>query len=101
VVIVQVSITPIGTANPSVSQYVAACHEVLRSQKDLRWQLTPMGTIIEGELQRVLEVIAQMHEVPFDKGAVRVSTLIKIDDRRDKQASMEAKVRAVEDRFLS
>lgn len=97
--IVQVSITPIGTGNPSISHYVAACHEILRGHPDIKWQLTPMGTIIEGDLARVLEIIALMHEAPFAKGAVRVSTLIKIDDRRDKLATMEAKVRAVEDKF--
>jgi len=58
-----------------------------------------MGTIIEGDLPRILEVIVLMHEVPFAKGALRVSTLIKIDDRRDKEATMEGKVQAVEEKL--
>lgn len=84
--IVEVSIAPLGTRSPSISDYVAACHDVLQSFPDIQWQLTPMGTVLEGELPRILDVILKMHEVPFTKGAVRVSTIVKIDDRRDKQA---------------
>ena len=40
-----------------------------------------------------------MHEVPFEKGALRVSTMVKIDDRRDKPASMHQKVKSVEDKL--
>lgn len=97
--IVNVSIAPLGTNSPSISPYVAACHEVLRRHPELKWQLTPMGTIIEGDLTRIIEVISLMHEVPFTKGAVRVSTLIKIDDRRDKVATMADKVQAVEEKL--
>lgn len=97
--IVNVSISPIGTGSPSISHYVAECHQVLRRYPELKWQLTPMGTIIEGDLKRIIEVITFMHEAPFNKGAVRVSTLIKIDDRRDKEATMEGKVQAVVDKL--
>ena len=36
-----------------------------------------------------------MHEVPFQSGALRVGTTIRIDDRRDKELTMEGKVQAV------
>jgi len=98
--IVHVSITPIGTGSTSISPYVAACHTVLRAKPNLKWQLTPMGTIIEGELSDILSVIQEMHEVPFAKGALRVSTQIKIDDRRDTPASMAAKVASVEEKLI-
>jgi uncharacterized protein (TIGR00106 family) len=54
-----------------------------------------MGTIIQGPLGRVLELVQQMHEIPFNMGAKRVSTTISIDDRRDKLATIESKVKAV------
>jgi len=93
--IVEVSIAPLGTANPSVSAYVAACLRILRDS-GLKHQLNPMGTVIEGDLDVILAVIARMHEVPFAKGASRVSTLIKIDDRRDSRGhSMQGKVAVV------
>ena len=59
-----------------------------------------MGTVIEGDLDSVLRVIRQMHEAPFKAGALRVSTLIKIDDRRDHpEHTMAEKIRAVEEKL--
>jgi len=36
-----------------------------------------------------------MHQVPFKKGAKRVVTTMKIDDRRDKKGTLEGKKKAV------
>ncbi len=97
--IVEVTIVPLGTGSTSVSQYVADCHKVLRDTTDVKWTLTPMSTILEGDLDQIMTLIRNMHEVPFEKGAGRVSTSIKIDDRRDKEATMEKKLQAVEDKL--
>ncbi len=95
--IVEFSIVPLGTGSTSLSAYVADCEKVLREESaGLHYELTAMGTIVEGDLDRILAVIRRMHEVPFARGALRVSTSIKIDDRRDKKASMAQKVKAVE-----
>ena len=97
--VVEVSITPLGTAGTGVSAFVAGCLKVLE-KTGLRHQLTPMGTVIEGDIGEILEVVRQMHEEPFLAGAGRVSTLIKIDDRRDKERhTMEGKVRSVEEKL--
>lgn len=93
--IVEVRISPVGMGT-SLSKYVAGCYKVLQEENELKHQLTPMGTIIEGDLDKILAVIRKMHEVPFHNGAGRVSTTIMIDDRRDREASMEAKVAAVQ-----
>ena len=97
--IVEVTIVPMGTATTSLSRYVADCHKVLMAAEDLKYELNPMGTVIEGQLPRILEVIRQMHEVPFAAGAGRVSTLIRIDDRRDIKSSMAAKIQAVKEKL--
>lgn len=93
--IAEVVIVPLGTGSTSLSDYVAACEDVLKKERDIRYQLTPMGTIIEGELKDIVNAVMKMHEVPFEKGAMRVSTTIRIDDRRDKKATMEQKVISV------
>ncbi|AIK39435.1 thiamine-binding protein [Bacillus pseudomycoides] len=94
--IVDVSIIPVGTGNPSVSEYVAEVQKVLEKNADrVKYQLTPMNTVIEGDLPVLLEVIQQMHEVPYTKGAKRVATTIRIDDRRDKESTMEKKLNSV------
>lgn len=96
--IVDVTVIPIGTDSPSVSGYVADIQRVLMKYEEkgqIRFQLTPMNTIIEGELPVLFEVIQAMHEVPFEKGLVRVATNIRIDDRRDVNRKMEEKVQRV------
>ncbi|QHT61490.1 MTH1187 family thiamine-binding protein [Paenibacillus lycopersici] len=98
--IVQVTIVPLGTSSPSVGAYVAAVIDVLREAPEpIHYELTPMSTIIEGELDNLLAVVRRMHEVPFEHGAMRVSTSITIDDRRDKKGSMEQKLKSVEEKL--
>lgn len=96
--IVDVTVIPVGTKTASVSEYVADIHRVLKKYEEMgkiRYQLTPMNTIIEGELPLLFEVIQAMHEVPFEKGLARVCTNIRIDDRRDIERKMEDKVERV------
>ena len=94
-VVAEVSIIPIGTGDTGLSRYIASCLKVIEDSKDLSYRLTPMGTVIEGSLDNVLEVVRKMHEVPFNEGALRVVTYLKIDDRRDKPATMAGKVESV------
>lgn len=92
--IAEVSVVPIGTSGTSVSKYVAGAVTILK-ESGLKYKLTPMGTVIEGELKDVLAVITKMHETPFEKDAQRVYTVIKIDDRRDVRGEMDKKVQSV------
>ncbi len=97
--IVDVTVIPIGTNGPSVSDYVADIQDILEGFKEegkINYKLTPMSTIIEGELPTLMHVIQVIHEAPFQKGLHRVATNIRIDDRRDKSVQMDDKLRAVE-----
>lgn len=98
--IVDITIIPVGTNEPSVSQHVADIHNVLETYQDkVNYQLTPMSTIIEGELPILFEIIQALHEVPFSKGVQRVTTNIRIDDRRDQQLTMAGKLSSVKDKL--
>ena len=97
--IVQVSIVPLGTKTTSLSKYVAGCLKVLQKQKSVAFRLTPMGTVLEGDLDKVLSVVMKMHESVFEEGVQRVVTIVNIDDRRDKKATMESKVSSVESKL--
>ncbi len=94
-VIAEIHIVPLGTATTSLSRYIAACINTVKHAQDISYQLTAMGTIIQGPLERVLELAQKMHEVPFAMGVKRVVTSINIDDRRDKLITIESKVKAV------
>ncbi len=96
--IVAVSIAPIGEG-PSVSEYVAEAIKVLKEDGRVEWEIGPMCTTIWGEPEVIFEVILKMQEAMFRKGAVRVSTVIKMDERRDRELNPEEKVRAVLERL--
>jgi len=94
--IVEVSVVPLGTATPSVSKYVAKAEKVLQEAKDIKYELTAMGTIIEGDLENLLDLVKKMHRAVLDSAEImRVVTTIKIDERRDKEASISSKVESV------
>lgn len=93
--LVEVSIIPIGTKSPSLSRYIARAVEVLQGEKDIKYELTAMGTIIEGDLAQLMALVGKMHEAVFDAGVMRVVTTVKIDDRRDKTSSLSGKVESL------
>ncbi len=96
---VEVSIVPVGTDSPSVSQYVALALKVLQAEKDLKYELTAMGTILEGDLGRLLTLVRKMHQSVLDTGVKRVVTTVKIDERRDKASSITGKVASVKEKL--
>ncbi len=93
--ILEISVVPIGTGDTSLSAYVADCLRVLKKEK-VRYELSSMGTNVEGNLKDLFKIAVAMHQVPFKKGARRVVTTMKIDDRRDKKGTLEGKKRAVQ-----
>jgi uncharacterized protein (TIGR00106 family) len=93
--ILEISVVPIGTGDTSLSAYVADCLRVLKKEK-VRYELSSMGTNIEGNLKDLFKIALTMHQVPFQKGAQRVVTTMKIDDRRDKKGTLEGKKKAVQ-----
>ena len=94
-IIAEVSIIPLGTKTPSVSKHLARAFRVLREEKNIKYELTSMGTIMEGDLGEILRVARNMHEATFDGEVMRVVTTIKIDDRRDKTLSMKGKIESL------
>lgn len=96
--IVEVSVVPIGRQDTSLSEFVAGAVAILR-ESGLKYDLTAMGTIISGDLDEVLVVVRKMHESCFEGGVLRVLTTVKIDDRRDRRATPEQKVKSVQDKL--
>jgi len=96
--ILEISVVPIGTGDTSLSAYVADCLRMLKKEK-VRYELSSMGTNIEGDLRDLFKIALTMHQVPFKKGAKRVVTTMKIDDRRDKKGTLEGKKKAVKNKL--
>lgn len=99
-VVADVTVVPLGTGSTSLSSFVVACQRELQQHGEgLTFELTAMGTIIEGDLDRILALVRRLHEVPFEHGAARVNTTIRIDDRRDKAGSIAGKVASVKEKL--
>jgi uncharacterized protein (TIGR00106 family) len=96
--IMEISVVPLGLGTPSVGDYVAEVLKFLREQK-IPHRLTDMGTVVQGDAARLLEVARALHELPFTKGVKRVMTHLSIDDRRDKEVRLEDKIHSVEKRL--
>lgn len=96
--VVEVTIVPIGTGSPSLSDYIAGALKVLEGS-DLEYELTSTGTILEGDLDDLLKVVKEMHNSVFDDEVSRVVTTVRIDDRRDKELTIEGKKKSVGDKL--
>ena len=82
-VIAEVSVYPLGTQSPSVSEYVAAAVRELEAS-GLECTLGPMGTTVEtGSPEELYAAVARAQAAVFELGAGRAYTVIKMDERRD------------------
>ena len=95
----EISVVPLGTKTPSVSEYVARAIKVLEQERGIGYEMTAMATIVEGDLDRILAVAKKMHEAVFGEGVARVSTTIRIDDRRDKPRDIKGKLDSLKKRL--
>ena len=96
---VDLCVIPLGVG-VSVSEYVAECQRVLRDS-GLSHQMHPYGTVIEGDWDAVMAAVKACHEAVHAKGAVRISSTLKIGTRTDREQSMQDKMRSVEDKLSS
>jgi uncharacterized protein (TIGR00106 family) len=96
-VIADISVVPIGVG-VSLSKYVAVCEKVLR-EAGLETRLHAYGTNIQGEWDDVFAAIKRCHEAVHEKGAPRVSTVIKVGTRTDRPQTMDDKVKSVESKL--
>lgn len=94
--IVEVSVVPVGTGETSVSAYVRAAVKLIE-ETDLEYQVNSMGTCIQGEWDEIFSTLKAVHDELAKMGCNRIVTTVKIDDRRDKFGSMDAKVASLQD----
>jgi uncharacterized protein (TIGR00106 family) len=85
------SVAPVveGSMSEEVAKAVAALDEF-----DVGYETTPMGTIIEADDSA--ELFAAAHAAHEAVDADRVSTVLKVDDKRTVDQSASEKVSAVE-----
>ena len=93
-IIAEISIVPLGEGT-SISRFVRIASNELK-RTEMKIFPGPMSTSIEAEaLDDLLLAVKEAHEAVINAGANRVVTTLKIDDRRDKKATMKTKMDAV------
>jgi len=93
--LLEISVVPVGTESSSFSSVVSqALKEAQRN--GIKYDVSPTSTVMEGDLPALLDIALKMHHAAFYGGTQRVVTNISIDERRDKDLSMERTVEAAQ-----
>ncbi|HEX3868796.1 MAG TPA: MTH1187 family thiamine-binding protein [Pirellulales bacterium] len=92
-VLLEFSLSPMDKGQ-SVSPYVARCLRIIDAT-GLDYRLHAMGTIVEGELDEVLDVLRRCMEALIED-CDRVTGSAKLDFRRGYRGRLDAKVASVE-----
>ena len=95
--VMEITVLPIGTGSTSLSAAVA---KAVKAAKEAGYEprVTPMGTVVTGDTPALLSLASRMHAAALAGGARRVYTTIRLDERTDKQESLDERVAAVEDK---
>ncbi len=92
-VLLEFSMAPSGKG-VSVSPFVARILDII-DKSGLPYQLTPMGTIIEGEWDAVMGVVGACYR-DLAADCERIGVHIKIDARGGADSRMKSKIEAVQ-----
>ena len=87
------TIFPIGK-DVSLSKYVARSLKLI-DESGLPYRTNPMGTVVEGSWDEVMELIKKCHMAILEDNE-RVSSSIKIDDRKGITNALDRKIKSVE-----
>ena len=93
-IVAEFSVIPLGEGS-SVSRYVKAAVKELKGP-GIKVEPSAMGTVIEAnDLRTIFDAVERAHEAVFAAGIQRVVTELKIDERRDKELSIQSKLEAL------
>lgn len=92
----ELGVLPIGTGSTSLAKYIAKGVDALKDVKGIKYQVTPMGTMIESEnIDRIFEASKVVMDAIFRMGVQRVEAILKIDERHDKIDSLNDKLDSI------
>lgn len=98
-IIAQLTVVPVGTGTPSLSKFVAGFETELKKM-GFEPRLSAMSTVIEAEsVDRILAAVKRLHEMVFENGALRALTAVSIDERRDREGSIDQKLHSVKSKM--
>ena len=81
----------------SLGSYVARSIDIV-DRSGIAYQTHAMGTVLEGEIDQVLDVVRRCYEV-MAADCNRIECSIKIDARKGASGRLQAKVASVEEKL--
>lgn len=88
--IAQISVFPVGEGT-SLSRFVKKGVEVIKNS-GYTYEIGAMGTTVEiPDLDSLFNLIKKIHQAHLQEGAKRIIIDLKVDDRRDKEATIISK----------
>ena len=96
-ILAQLSVYPVGEG-VSLGRYVKKGIKIIE-ESGCTYQVGGMSTAIEvPDLQDLFDLVAKIRQAQLDEGAQRVLIELKVDDRRDKDATLTGKIDSVTSR---
>ncbi len=85
-----------GTSTTSSSFYIARGIETIQNLEGVRYEVTPMSTILESEnIDKIFDASKKILEAIHNLGVQRVEVVLKIDSRKDKDVKLEEKLESL------
>lgn len=95
-VLLEFAMSP-GGKGESVSEWVARILDVI-DRTGVTYQLTPMGTILEGDFDAVMQVVTACYRA-LEPDCPRISMNLKMDYRRGPDSRLKSKTAKIEQRL--
>lgn len=96
----EITVIPVGREGAGISSILAEVARHLAAQERVRFEMHAMGTDLEGEVSDILKLTGELQEIPLMLGVPRVYTVLKLDNRVDRDQTLEDKVASVEEKLL-
>lgn len=92
----EISVYPMGTNTTSASFYIAKGIETIQDLDGIRYEVTPMGTMLESDnVDKIFDASKKILEAIHNLGVQRVEVVLKIDSRIDKDVKLEEKLESL------
>lgn len=93
-ILAQVSVFPVGEGT-SLSRFVKKGIQVIKDS-GYTYKVGGLSTAIEApDIDAIFDLVKKIRQAHLDEGAKRVLIDLKIDDRQDKNATLNSKIGAV------
>ena len=93
-ILAQLSIYPIGEGT-SLGRFVKKGVQIIKDS-GLKYEVGGLSTAIEAsDIDSIFNIVKKIRQAQLDEGANRLVIELKIDDRRDKEATLQSKINSV------